>query len=35
MPIRIPNELPAAKTLKDENIFVMTERRAVARISGR
>ena len=30
MPIRIPNELPAAKTLKDENIFVMTERRAVA-----
>ena len=29
MPIRIPNELPAAKTLKDENIFVMTERRAV------
>lgn len=29
MPIRIPNELPAAKTLKDENIFVMTEQRAV------
>ena len=29
MPIRIPNELPAAKTLKSENIFVMTEQRAV------
>ncbi len=29
MPIRIPNELPAAKTLKEENIFVMTEQRAV------
>ena len=29
MPIRIPNELPAAKTLKDENIFVMTEHRAM------
>ena len=29
MPIRIPNELPAAKTLKDENIFIMTEQRAV------
>ena len=29
MPIRIPNELPAAKTLKEENIFVMKERRAV------
>ncbi len=28
MPIRIPNELPAAKTLQDENIFVMTETRA-------
>ncbi|MCI9445134.1 MAG: homoserine O-succinyltransferase [Oscillospiraceae bacterium] len=30
MPIRIPNELPAARTLKEENIFVMTEQRAVA-----
>ena len=29
MPIRIPNELPAAKTLKEENIFVMKEQRAV------
>ena len=29
MPIRIPNDLPAVKTLTDENIFVMTERRAI------
>lgn len=29
MPIKIPNELPAYKTLTDENIFVMTETRAV------
>ncbi len=28
MPIKIPNELPAYKTLTDENIFVMTENRA-------
>lgn len=28
MPIRIPNDLPAVKTLHNENIFVMTERRA-------
>ena len=28
MPIKIPNELPAAKTLAEENIFVMTETRA-------
>ena len=28
MPIRIPNELPAVKTLTEENIFVMTETRA-------
>ena len=28
MPIRIPNELPATKTLAEENIFVMTETRA-------
>ena len=28
MPVRIPNSLPAAQVLKDENIFVMTERRA-------
>ncbi len=29
MPIRIPNELPATRTLRDENIFVITETRAV------
>ena len=29
MPIRIPNKLPAVKTLEDENIFVMTETRAI------
>lgn len=29
MPIKIPNELPATKTLQDENIFVMTETRAM------
>ncbi len=29
MPIKIPNELPAVKTLTDENVFVMTETRAV------
>lgn len=28
MPIRIPDHLPAAKTLEQENIFVMTEHRA-------
>ena len=28
MPIKIPNDLPAVKTLSDENIFVMTESRA-------
>lgn len=28
MPIRIPNELPAVRTLTEENIFVMTETRA-------
>ena len=28
MPIKIPDKLPAAKTLKDERIFVMTEKRA-------
>ena len=28
MPIKIPNDLPAAKTLHDENIFVMDETRA-------
>ena len=30
MPIKIPNELPAYRTLTDENIFVMTETRAVS-----
>ncbi|MBQ8292115.1 MAG: homoserine O-succinyltransferase [Clostridia bacterium] len=30
MPIKIPNDLPAAKILQGENIFVMTENRAIA-----
>ena len=29
MPIKIPNSLPATKTLHDENIFVITETRAI------
>ena len=29
MPIKIPNELPATQTLQQENIFVMTENRAI------
>lgn len=29
MPIRIPNDLPAVKTLQEENIFVMSEKRAI------
>lgn len=29
MPIKIPNKLPAVKTLTEENIFVMTETRAI------
>ena len=29
MPIKIPNDLPAVQTLADENIFAMTERRAI------
>ncbi len=29
MPIKIPNNLPAVKTLAEENIFVMTETRAI------
>lgn len=29
MPIRIPDSLPATATLESENIFVMTERRAI------
>ena len=28
MPIKIPNDLPAAATLQEENIFVMTQTRA-------
>lgn len=28
MPIKIPNDLPASKILKEENIFVMDETRA-------
>ena len=30
MPIKIPNQLPATKTLAEENIFVMTDERAVS-----
>ena len=30
MPIRIPDQLPATETLESENIFVMTERRALS-----
>ena len=30
MPIKIPNSLPATATLRNENIFVMTEERAVS-----
>ncbi len=29
MPIKIPNDLPATKVLNDENIFVITETRAI------
>ena len=29
MPIKIPNQLPATGTLRSENIFVMTETRAM------
>ena len=29
MPIKIPNQLPATQTLQEENIFVMTETRAL------
>lgn len=29
MPIKIPNDLPAVQTLAEENIFVMTEKRAI------
>ncbi len=29
MPIKIPDNLPAVKTLAEENIFVMTEKRAI------
>ena len=29
MPIKIPNKLPATKTLHEENIFVITETRAI------
>ena len=28
MPVKIPDALPATKTLNDENIFVMTEKRS-------
>ena len=30
MPIKIPDNLPAVKTLASENIFVMTNRRAIS-----
>ncbi len=30
MPIQIPNDLPATSTLQEENIFVMTENRAIS-----
>ena len=30
MPIQIPNDLPATEILQEENIFVMTETRAVS-----
>ena len=30
MPIQIPNDLPAAGTLQEENIFVMTQTRAIS-----
>ena len=30
MPIKIPNQLPATQTLAEENIFVMTETRAIS-----
>lgn len=29
MPIRIPDALPATEVLESENIFVMTEHRAI------
>ena len=29
MPIKIPNSLPASRVLESENIFVMTEHRAM------
>jgi homoserine O-succinyltransferase len=29
MPIKILNELPAFKTLENENVFMMTEERAI------
>ena len=29
MPIKIPNKLPATETLNNENIFVITETRAL------
>ncbi len=31
MPIKIPDNLPAAKILKEENIFIMSETRALDR----
>ena len=34
MPIKIPNDLPASKILKEENIFVMDETRAFTKNSS-
>ena len=30
MPIKVPNNLPAVKTLTEENVFVMTDTRAMS-----
>ena len=29
MPIKVPNNLPAVETLTEENVFVMTDKRAM------
>ena len=29
MPVKVPNDLPAAQVLRDENIFVIDESRAL------
>lgn len=35
MPIKVPDKLPATKQLRNENIFVMSEKRLCIRISDR